>query len=398
MDDAGKLKERGSSNTQVYKPYTIDMNETPYDIKELDHEVITSLRRKGQKDATVGGHTFRSGAGQAVSIPVSSFLEAAGVGNLDLPSMYSNHKYIADTTLQSSAALRATGINLAISISCARKDVSVFETQDMNIYCDMFADSEPTWTTREDGVHDEFVSRTGSGILKTKKQHGVKLNFRFTGRLGYFSTSIFLGSLTSAIVLLELPGKAVMLLALFCLGLLSRVYYSCQSQRLNLRHQVHGFAARLINAKKSYEAIVKSDKMDTHLDRATLAKEMTESFHHLCEEKDEHGEPIADPNKPLQKEELEKMTELVYQGLDADHEGSISLDEYVDASTSNEVLRVDQIVQFFDDQRQRSCLEKLFDDAKWDIETDEELRKRRKKDLPNETPRPAHAADIFMNL
>ena len=29
--------------------------------------------------------------------------------------------------------------------------------------------------------------------------------------------------------------------------------------------------------------------MDVHLDRETLAKEMQDSFHHLCEEQDEEG-------------------------------------------------------------------------------------------------------------
>lgn len=191
---------------------------------------------------------------------MGAFLEAAGLGSpaasLDGLSGYANHRHSTNASLplqnslKPSAAFRATGVDISVSIDCSRKDVSVFEEQDKNIYCDLYCDTEPSWTTHEEPVIDQYNSRTQSGNLKMKKQHGVRLSFRFTGRLGYFSMGIFLSSLTSAIVLLELPGKAVMLLALFCLGLLSRVYYSCQSQRLNIRHQVHGFAARLINAKK----------------------------------------------------------------------------------------------------------------------------------------------------
>ncbi|CAD7929134.1 unnamed protein product [Amoebophrya sp. A25] len=399
QEDSGKRKERGSTDTRINKPYSVDMTEEPYVVENLDHEIITTLRRKGTKDATVGGLRFVSTAGQPVSIPVSAFLQAANIGGLEQSSVFANHKHANDNTLLAAAPLRSTGVDIAISINCARKDLGVTEEQDLNVYCDINADAEPAWTTRTDAVSDDFNSRTGSGVLKTKKQHGVRLSFRMTGRFGYFSTSIFIGSLTSAIVLLELPGKAVMLLALFCLGLLSRVYYSCQSQRLNLRHQVHGFAARMINAKKSYEQILGEHKLSSSLDRATLGREMKQAFHHLCEEFDEEGNPIPDDNKPLQAAEVEKMCDLVYHGLDEDQEGGISLDEYVDASTSNEVLRVGQICQFFDDERPKTCLERVFDDSKWQLDEDKPRKRAGSKD-PSATPRqaPGSAADIFMNL
>ncbi len=55
--------------------------------------------------------------------------------------------------------------------------------------------------------------------------------------------------------MLQLPGQVVMLLALFGLGLLSKVYYSVQSQRLNIEREFYGFSARMMNAKVAYEGL-----------------------------------------------------------------------------------------------------------------------------------------------
>ena len=63
-----------------------------------------------------------------MSIPIAAFLEAAGLGGgLEAGSMYGNHKAIADTTKLASAPLRSTGVDIAVSINCARKDQGVTE-------------------------------------------------------------------------------------------------------------------------------------------------------------------------------------------------------------------------------------------------------------------------------
>ena len=60
--------------------------------------------------------------------------------------------------------------------------------------------------------------------------------------------------------MLQLPGQVVMILALFGLGLLSKVYYSVQSQRLNIEREFYGFSARMMNAKVAYEGLTNSQE------------------------------------------------------------------------------------------------------------------------------------------
>ena len=73
------------------------------------------------------------------------------------------------------------------------------------------------------------------------------------------------------------------------------------------------------------------------------------------------------------------MTQMVFDGLDTDDEGTISMDEYTDASTSNEVLRIEQVCKFFDEERKRSVLEKLFDDTNFKKKRKNNLNKKNNK-------------------
>jgi hypothetical protein len=50
--------------------------------------------------------------------------------------------------------------------------------------------------------------------------------------------------LVQSIVILYTPQNFVMVIALYCLGLLSRVYGTSQSQKLSPAREFRGFAAR----------------------------------------------------------------------------------------------------------------------------------------------------------
>ena len=73
------------------------------------------------------------------------------------------------------------------------------------------------------------------------------------------------------------------------------------------------------------------------------------------------------------------MTQMVFDGLDADDEGTISMDEYTDASTSNEVLRVGDVCKFFDEERRKGVLEKFFDDTNLKAKNKQNMNKKNNK-------------------
>merc|ERR1711937_1090334 len=80
------------------------------------------------------------------------------------------------------------------------------------------------------------------------------------------------------------------------------------------------------------------------------------------------------PNGDLDMDEFEQMVRIIMYGMDrgghgsdTEHadlqDGDISCDEYIRACGSNEVVRLRHITKFFDDERKRSIMQKLFDDT-----------------------------------
>lgn len=72
----------------------------------------------------------------------------------------------------------------------------------------------------------------------------------------------------------------------------SQVYYSVQSQRLNIRRSVYGFAARAILAKAGFERFTQDNK-EPVLHRKQLAEHLEHAFEHLVGtvgKKDELGD------------------------------------------------------------------------------------------------------------
>merc|ERR1711959_286855 len=68
-------------------------------------------------------------------------------------------------------------------------------------------------------------------------------------------------------------------------------------------------------------------------------------------------------DRVLEEDELDKMCKLVMFGLDAGKDGPIGINEYIAACASNEVLHMSDVVKFFDDERRRNIMERIFDDT-----------------------------------
>merc|ERR1711939_609505 len=71
----------------------------------------------------------------------------------------------------------------------------------------------------------------------------------------------------------------------------------------------------------------------------------------------------------LNEKEVDKLSKLIMRGLDNGGDGTIDLAEFVNSCASNEQLQIEDISKFFDEDRRKSCLERIFDDTK--IEQDD---------------------------
>lgn len=212
----------------------------------------------------------------------------------------------------------------------------------------------------------------GEGEYRARETFGISVHVIAKGQFGCFDEGAMITALVNCMVIAQLPNKVVLVLALYCLGLLSQIYYAAQSQRLNITGQFHGTVARYMVATQAFRGLTGQSKIEHGMTFAELSKHMKIVF----EKELSHNGGNVEPD------ELYKMVRMVMWGLDrptqgerADEDGNIlqledgdiSKDEFISACGCNEVIRMSQISKFFDDERRRGCLEWLFDDTERDV-------------------------------
>ena len=84
--------------------------------------------------------------------------------------------------------------------------------------------TSPEDVTAISKTDSQYSSKDGGGTLRNTRIHGIRVQFEFAGMYKYFNMGVLIGTLTSAVVLIQIPAKLVMLLALYCVGLLSKVF------------------------------------------------------------------------------------------------------------------------------------------------------------------------------
>merc|ERR1712241_1236656 len=66
--------------------------------------------------------------------------------------------------------------------------------------------------------------------------------------------------------------------------------------------------------------------------------------------------------------EVAQLVACMMDGLDKEvYDGAMSMSEFVQTATSNEILDLGLVAKLFDDQRKRGIMERLFDDTPYQI-------------------------------
>merc|ERR1711924_175576 len=123
----------------------------------------------------------------------------------------------------------------------------------------------------------------------------------------------------------------VMVIALFCVGLLSKIYYATASQRININDEFHGVCARIMSNAASFRDLAKQKEGNGKTEECGLTFD-------LITEHMRTGFAKQLEDKTLSEKELTKITRLIMNGLDPSRDGEIDVGEFVAACASNEVL------------------------------------------------------------
>jgi hypothetical protein len=224
----------------------------------------------------------------------------------------------------------------------------------------------------------------GEGTYRERTSRGLSFHVSTRGTYAYPSQAKLTTAIVNSIVILTMPNKIMMFVAMFALSLISEIYRECARERLNISNQFFGVVARYMNHVVNFRYMTKQGQTDLAkmkgMDYALFRKHMRAVF-----EEDLHH-PETNPKGSLEEEEFTQITRILMYHLDKDNhkkneqiikeakkarrsvdirveDGDIGMDEYITASGSNEVVQMRQIVKFFDDERKKSCMEKLFDDT-----------------------------------
>lgn len=483
----------------------------------LLHTRVRDRRTRSLKD----GLSFKNDAQN--SLPTATVGDWLGVASIDNGNSWdlNTRTSLQGTSGQENSLLRHTGARVVMDMVYENG-----EGTDPTCTVDVSVDADAPVFREEINYSSAYNAFNGTGTWRVRKAYGLKFVFAASGKFEFFDVVQAMQAIASVLVILELPAKIAMYLALFGLGLLSRIYYSVQSERLRIDRQFHGMVARMINSKHCFQevsagakglrqslmqeaaaslensresnnpspvaagasgkkgdhsdsdqvhqtqeteipminsegsheaeapgtpasngaavvegehaaaqlsephdaapdmahhhtaagalmngneessnnkvavddvklklvetptkaadaalAVVNSNRSDNSLidllrrksegenpnkeilTYEGLLNEMVVAFDHLLEKKDKYGNIKEDEQRVLQFDELVTMAKIVYDGLDVDDEGGIELSEFVHAASSNEVMKVNDLVAFFDEQRTKGCLETIFDDT-----------------------------------
>merc|ERR1719217_511476 len=148
------------------------------------------------------------------------------------------------------------------------------------------------------------------GEYRYRSSRGVQVHVSISGVFEYYDQSALITAIVNSIVILQLPGQIILGLAVFCIGLLSEIYYAAQSQRLNISAQFHGAVARHMNSTAAFRQITgQAGKINHGMTFAELRKQMKAVFH--ADIKSE-----ANPDGDLDMDEFEQMVRIIMFGMD----------------------------------------------------------------------------------
>ena len=150
-------------------------------------------------------------------------------------------------------------------------------------------------------------------------------------------------------------------ISLFALGGLSTIYYRAAYQVLRIDGEFEGAFARMIvsrmalwQLKEEYEKDPTDSKLGAAVDISRINKVLSDAY--------ELDLQMGD----LTKHDVHQMARLMMTSMDFSRDGLVELSEFLQATSSNESVRAQDIIHFFDARRKHCSLECFFDDTRTD--------------------------------
>jgi hypothetical protein len=332
--------------------------------KELRTIIVV---KRGRDEALVGWYD----APQTLVLPLSSILDAAGL-SLDGLAILTRNLIKCETSANATDCrddvkqfpiIRQTGLGISIDLQYSNRFVrpSVPCTECLQNHvgpiCKAVVTVKPKWLSRQ-GV-DCAVPRNsiqGDATCTSRYYYGIKVTFETSGSFGIIDPNYIMVSVGAALVYLTIPLILVKWLAIYLLGALSNVYYKAGKEEVLLKKQLAGFVSRMIISQSAYTSVTGGE--GTPLTKDMLLERIHQSVSALQEKVSRDAGNLSFP-------EQIRLAEIVMDAMDPDGGGTITVDEFVEASTCNEAISLREALLLFDHDRKPGWLERIFTPHSW---------------------------------
>lgn len=192
------------------------------------------------------------------------------------------------------------------------------------------------------------------GSTRFRKYYGIQVRFTSKGSFGWvdpvYITQSLLNLFTQAVVMIGVVKKAIFLLAMYGLGYLSQVYRRFIYQQVNIGRECEGVAARLVSFSEAFHAM-------QDVAHGVSEQRIFQRFKKIFKYRDD-----------LSSKEIFRIAKVFFNSM-AEEEGHpihgalINMQEFSQACCANEALTFELFAGIFDEDRKRSILENVFQDA-----------------------------------
>ena len=363
--------------------YMTNTNLFPVGIEKINMEILhefdtlsdnygavnppTRIRRKGDD-------TDRKtiAAGSAIVLTVEELLEIAGV---DLDKPYDQQpggqvplttlqgKALADGSLSSAGAFpypRLTGVRVAVDIKYYNYNKEMTEgfselgTSD--VYAIVEVEARNTWTSRGQDITyrntpwewNQPVDSAGapSGGFEDMYVYGINIDVSVTGVVAAFNFQLFIQTIVSGLVFLGVAKNVCDLLAMYGMGVKSKLYKTFIQEEVDLERECARYAIQALMASEFFKK--KDEDGSGNLDLDEVQTMLRETFNADTDD----GENV-DEIMNLSDKEISSLALYILRSCDDDRENlrlqgkekgfeelstsSISLREFINISTEDTV-------------------------------------------------------------
>lgn len=318
---------------------------------------------------------------ETIELTIEKILQASGI-----PDINGNNTKVGKGADTKDPPYRLTGTQVSLNAEyknswfhlpeITKVESDLYGETWQGVHCYVYATANKEWTSRIENTYiNPSFTPDASTITRVRQRYQQGIQVVFTGaqtsEFGFFNAAAIMGIVAVILIYIGIVPTIIKLVAVYLLGNTSRTYMRAQQELVTVQEScTRGLPAKMLSSAAAFYMLSTIDQMgkDGHAiaDRGFNGYITKDTIGYLLRHcmKEEEG---------LDEDELEKIIDAIYTSLGGE-DLKVSVNEFIRATSTNEVFDVQSMIATYDVQRKRNIFERLFADA-----TDRATAKERKR-------------------